>query len=375
LTEREQKLVKISDKAHQELVDKGLIYRSKDMHDYVNRIGLSVVPESVRGEVEFNFFILKKPEVNAFAMPNGNIYLHVGLLAKLENEAELGFVLAHEVAHVVERHSYRRQLNRHNTVVTAHVADLLLFGTGLAYLPAGLDLASHSRDHETRADAQGFKYLNQAGYDLGQAEGVFTKLVDVKHQETVSSFWSSHPNSLLREKAARSSIEQQVLSDNRKVEAEVYKAFRRNIAELNIKLRLSHMQFELAEDAVNSEISRQGDMAQWQYYLGETYRLRANNPEAVAREHSWLYNKRLNDELKQEFAQNKSLYLDSAIEHYRKTLQMDKNYSFAKKGLGLVAYSQKKYVNARQYFDDYLHAKERRKDHRYIKNLIKKIGM
>jgi len=296
-TEREQKLVSISDKAHRDLVNKGLIYRHKESQSYISRIGLSVVPESVRNQVEFNFYILKNPVVNAFAMPNGNIYLHVGLLAKLENEAELGFVLSHEVAHVIQRHSYRSRLNRHNTLVAAHVADLFLFGTGLAYLPAGLDLASHSRDQETQADSLAFEYLSQAGYDCRQGESVFSKLVEVKHQDAVSSFWSSHPDSELREKAARLSIEQQISAENPKIGREGYENFRRNIAELNIKLRLNNMQFELAEDAIGSENSRQGEMADWHYYLGETDRLRASNPDAAAREHSWLYNKGLTKEL------------------------------------------------------------------------------
>jgi hypothetical protein len=79
-----------------------------ELQGYVEKVGKSLVPGWVDPNVyRFNFSIIADPSLNAFALPDGTVVVHTGLLAALENEAQLATVLGHEIAHVTHRHGYR----------------------------------------------------------------------------------------------------------------------------------------------------------------------------------------------------------------------------------------------------------------------------
>ncbi len=85
----------------------GAVYLDESLNSYLDRVGKSVLPKDGTPErVEWRFHVLRDPLANAFALPNGSIYVNLGLLALLDNEAQLAAVLAHEVTHVLNRHSY-----------------------------------------------------------------------------------------------------------------------------------------------------------------------------------------------------------------------------------------------------------------------------
>lgn len=373
-TEREQKLIKISENAHSELVSKGLIYRQSDANHYLSVVGNTLIPKNINKRVNINFNILKDSSINAFAMPNGNIYITVGLLAKLENEAQLAHVLAHEIAHVIQRHSYQSQLNRRNTVITAHIADMFLLGTGVAYIPAGLELAMHSRDSEKEADILAVDYLLTKNYDVNESSEVFSKLVEVKDVKKSGSVWESHPDSTLRTAYTKKLIaEKDIDFHGNIVREKEYDALRQIIAELNIKLRINSFQLELAEDAINYEIAKQGDAAKWDYYLGEVFRKRGEQPEMVAQENAWLYGKDNNDQLKNEFKGKVDEYFLQSIEYYQRVLSIDPDDLLVKRGLGLVYYSLEDFEKAKVYFNEYLSEGNAPKDRYFINSMIDKI--
>ncbi len=374
VSEREVKLYEMSEKAHKKMVSQGLLLRERSANQYLNQVGLSLVPDVDERGPNFNFYIVKESSVNAFAMPNGNIYMHVGLLAKLENEAQLAHVLGHEIAHVIQRHSYKDRLDRRNTVVAAHVADLFLFGTGLAYIPAGMNLASYSREQESESDRFAIEYVATQNYDLDESITLFNQLGEVKHQKETGSIWSSHPDSSKRFVSSKQQVtEGYATYDGVVVNRDEYETFRRKVAEVSIKRRISGQQYELAEDAVKREIKLQGDSARWQFYLGEIYRLRAKYPDATAREHAWLYDKKYNQSVKNYFAGQVGENSSVAEGYYQKALVKDASYKDAKKGYGLLSMAQENYEQAKKYFMDYLKSDGKPRDWRYIESLIKKI--
>lgn len=112
-------------------------------------------------------------------MADGTIYVNSGLLSAAQNEAQVAFVLSHEVAHLTLRHPLKAAIARRNSIVTAHVADLLLFGTGLAYLPLGPAIASYSRSQEEQADIEGLRLLVAAGYPTTAAPAFFQRLLQL----------------------------------------------------------------------------------------------------------------------------------------------------------------------------------------------------
>jgi predicted Zn-dependent protease len=103
----DNKLLDEVNECNRQLENKGLIFHEPGLDNYVEEIGRKlIVNQPPLENVEFRFRVLRDPMVNAFAYPNGSIYVTTGLLAVLENEAQLASVLGHEATHVINRHTY-----------------------------------------------------------------------------------------------------------------------------------------------------------------------------------------------------------------------------------------------------------------------------
>ncbi|MEM7284442.1 MAG: M48 family metalloprotease, partial [Pseudomonadota bacterium] len=83
---------------------RGLVYQDPKVTEWVSRIGEMVAPDSTDPYINYRFFVLRDPTPNAFALPDGQIYIHTGMLARLHNEAQLACLLGHEVVHVAGHH-------------------------------------------------------------------------------------------------------------------------------------------------------------------------------------------------------------------------------------------------------------------------------
>ena len=83
----------------------GLVYHDADLDAFLDRVGKTVVAEKQMENVDWRFHALRDPVPNAFALPNGSIYVNTGLLALLDDEGQLAGVLAHEMTHVARRHT------------------------------------------------------------------------------------------------------------------------------------------------------------------------------------------------------------------------------------------------------------------------------
>src|SRR3989440_11469173 len=91
------------------LAKKAKIYDDPLLEEYLGKVGDRLLPDEVRaaGGPGFRFGVMSDPTLNAFAMPNGRIYVHSGLLSRLDNEAQLAMILGHEMTHVTGRHALR----------------------------------------------------------------------------------------------------------------------------------------------------------------------------------------------------------------------------------------------------------------------------
>jgi predicted Zn-dependent protease len=138
--------------------------------------------------------LLKSPHLNAFAVPDGYIYVNVGLLARFENEAQLATVLAHEGTHFTNRHGYLSAKSVKNSAAFATFGSLL----GVPLLPDLIAVSSifgYSRELEAEADEVGYRRLLQAGYDVREAPKVFEHLMREVKAEDIREpfFFSTHP--------------------------------------------------------------------------------------------------------------------------------------------------------------------------------------
>ena len=173
---------------------------------YVAAIGGRLAHHSGRPDLRYTFTVLNTPTVNAFAVPGGYVYVTRGLIALANNEAELAGVLAHEIGHVVARHTAQR----FSRAVVAQLGSAVLGAlTGsrevgqLAQLGGELYLKSFSREQEFEADTLGVKYLLATGYEpSAQAhflEGLIVHaelenlLAGTPGGEPEAGFLSTHP--------------------------------------------------------------------------------------------------------------------------------------------------------------------------------------
>lgn len=173
--------------------------------EYVERIGQKVAANTERTDVQYKFYVIDSPIVNAFAVPGGYIYLSRGLLALANNEAELAGVIAHEIAHITARHAASRVSQG---AIAGIGAAILSAATGsqaigqAASVGSDLYIKSYSRGQESQSDELGVRYLARAGYDP-DAMASFLSSLDAqtrldarlagKSEGQGANYFSTHP--------------------------------------------------------------------------------------------------------------------------------------------------------------------------------------
>ena len=153
--------------------DRGLVYREPELNAFVDRVGRSLLkPEETLENVVWQFRVMRNPAVNAFALANGSIYVFTGLLARVENEAQLVGVLAHEIIHVRNRHSYLSYRSYRKKVLTVNILSAAagILGGGLevgmaAQFMLALSVIGYSRELEKEADLDGAQLMTRSPYD------------------------------------------------------------------------------------------------------------------------------------------------------------------------------------------------------------------
>lgn len=159
------------------------LHKDERLQRYVNRVGRWVASHSERADLPWSFGVIEAETINAFAMPGGTVIVSHGLIKRLQNESELAGVLAHEVAHVVQRHQLKAIQNEARTGLLADIgkeyaASRVGRGGGVeGYLKsqlagAGIELAKNGffikpldRSLEYEADRMGVVLAARAGYD------------------------------------------------------------------------------------------------------------------------------------------------------------------------------------------------------------------
>jgi len=183
---------------------------------YVRSLGQRLVSRGAGASEPFTFFVVKDPAINAFAGPGGYVGVHSGLLLASETESELAAVLAHEIAHVTQRHIARsiEAASRSNIPALAGLLAALVIGTqnrdaGTAAAAAVLGARAQrqidfTRANEREADRVGMQLLNNAGFDPNAMPAFFEKLQSAaRYYRRPPAFLSTHPVTTKRIAEAR----------------------------------------------------------------------------------------------------------------------------------------------------------------------------
>ncbi len=168
------------------------VYDNPALQAYVNEIGQRLAQNSHRSNLQWTFTVVDSPEINAFALPGGYVYITRGLMAYLNSEAELAGVLGHEIGHVTARHGAQQQAQSQVVGIGAIAMEVLgqvYLGRGGAGQVAsqagqGLWLLPNSREHELEADRLGAEYLQRIGQDPAT---MITVLKVLKQNEVFSA--------------------------------------------------------------------------------------------------------------------------------------------------------------------------------------------
>lgn len=214
-----EKEIQIGKEADQEIIAQYGIYDDEELSAYVSELGEKLLEVSHFNRestpiqyqnTEFTFRVLDSPVVNAFALPGGYVYVTRGLLAHLDNEAQLMVVLGHEIGHVAARHASQRAAEQ-------QFGQLAIIGGAVLGQSFGLDggsilqlsgqtaqllFLSYGRDDERESDALGVEYSAMIGYEAAEGGEFFTSLKRISEKAgfNIPSHLSSHPDPGEREK-------------------------------------------------------------------------------------------------------------------------------------------------------------------------------
>lgn len=195
--------IAIGQQAQQELRRETPQVRDAQVREYVSELGSRLAGHASGAQYPYSFSTADYAELNAFALPGGPVWVHRGILSAAENESQVAGVIAHEIAHIAERHAARQ-------ITKGTVANGLLgllgavlgndgAGAAAAQMAAGLTangmMLKFSRDDERAADRVGLVIMAEAGYDTrGLVE--FMRILGAQQGRSpgsVAQFLSTHP--------------------------------------------------------------------------------------------------------------------------------------------------------------------------------------
>lgn len=203
-----------------------------EINHYIEELGQRLALQSDDPEQSFEFFVVDDPSINAFAGPAGKIGIHSGLIEKARSEGELAAVLAHEIAHVTQRHLMRR-LESHQNLSLQNAATVLATiiaasanpqaGQAVAATATGLSLQreiNFTRGNEQEADRVGMQILHGAEYAPSHMPSFFKRLQQANRfsGEGIPEYLRTHPLTLSRIADAENRVAQYHASSNHESE-------------------------------------------------------------------------------------------------------------------------------------------------------------
>jgi beta-barrel assembly-enhancing protease len=371
-----------AEKEEAKIAKQARLYEDPLLEEYLATIGDRLTPDHVKaaGGPGLRFSVLRDPTLNAFAMPNGHVYLHTGLLARLDNEAQLATILGHELTHVDHRHALRFNRDARNKMVALNVAAIaasigvaavagsrtraddpigaaVLGQTANVVLGLGLQLVAlaaingYGRDLEREADAGGMEKLMAAGYDPREAPKVFELLKKESGDRGAleTFFFGNHPKLEERIRTTRELLQTKYPDAAGTTGSDEFALRMRPLIRENALLDIRAGRFALAQEQLDRVLAVTPKDATAQMYYGDLHRLQSQRSRAP--------------EDRQRLAQ-------LALDRYERAATLDPKFPDPWRQLGLLYYQQKDPARAREAFQRYLELKPDAPDGKRIKEYL-----
>jgi predicted Zn-dependent protease len=374
----EREIWEQSEAEQQKLNRRGRLYQDPLLEEYVNEIARRMTPTALTEQgVPIRVKILRDPSLNAFAYPNGVVYVHTGLLARVENEAQLASVLGHEITHVINRDAVRQHRSTRNKVIAANVAAIaasigisavagdqwrqgnavtaaVVGQTANAMLGLGLQLGllaavnGYGRGMEDEADVGSLRLMTQAGYDLREAPKVHQMLLqrygDPSRLENF--FFGNHSRNQERiehyQRMLSTDYAQVAQAPSQLTNTEEFQRRTRPLVRDNAILDIEAGRYGTARTALERVLAVVPTDAKAHFYLGELYRKQRRSPADI----------------------------DQAVQAYWNAATHDPSYPDPQRSLGLLYYATGKKPEARQAFERYLELKPHADDRQQVREYL-----
>ena len=316
----------------------GVIYDDAATTAYVQNVADQLFPE-FKGHIQVA--IVKSAQLNAFALPNGRIYVNQGLLARLQNEAQLATLLGHEGTHFTNRHGYQSEKTAKDNAAFG-----VLGGMVVPLLPELIAVSSmygFSREMEAEADVQGYARLKKAGYDVHEAPRVFEHLIAEIKAEDIKEpfFFATHPKLADRVENMKKLSAGAPYGGKGTSSAEY--------TDVMMKTRVDNLELMLSMGRAKSALIMLGDPdrraelpAQVDYYLGEAYRLRGQEGDVRLAEQAYV-----------------------------KAIEAAPEFAPSYRALGVLRLKANHYADAQTYLDRYLELAPNAPDRKYVESYLK----
>ena len=329
------------------------------MSEYLNNLTNKLLPTETRpADLIIKIFVIRDADINACMFPNGAMYINTGMLANIENEAQLVTILGHELTHALNRHTlkgFRQKIN-----ASAFYATLYVTTTALSsYNNTPVDYSSlymysilssingYSREMENEADRGGFDMLLRNNYVTREAPKVFEifeKDVAEQKERRIPYVYMDHPSNKARIRSLNKLCklhEKERASEERVTGEELYNVHIKNLLIDNAILDIKRSRFSSAKRAIERFLRFEPQGAKGYYYLAELFWHRGGQGD-----------------------------LDKAIENYQKAISLEPNFASAHRDLGIAYYKNNNVTEAIREFEVYLSLSPTAEDVNYINKYI-----
>jgi len=348
LEEDEKRLWKTVIEEQKRLDRSGTLYDDPAITQYVNEVAQKLITPSLRSSpLTVRVKIVKSPLLNAFAFPNGIIYAHTGILARIENEAQLATLLGHELTHATHRHTIQafRSAQRSSAALATFQLLTLPFGvfgtaaTALGSVGYVASVSGYSRGNEREADREGLALAVAAGYAPEEAPKLFEHLKrDLEFRKIDEPFFfGSHPRLAERVASYKELIEERYATRSGELGEERYRRTMLPLYVENARTDLAIGRFDLAEESLSRATDQQPNHPQALYLLGEVARQRNGEGD-----------------------------LQRSEQRYRQAIVADAHYPEPHKTLGMLLLKRGDKQEARNELQQYLQLAPQASDRAYV---------
>ncbi len=336
------------DKVEDAVRSSGRVVVDPTLNGYVRDVICRLAPQHC---ADIRFHIVRVPHMNASMAPNGYMEIWTGFLLRAQNEAQLAYVLGHELGHYLQRHSLKRWRDYRGKSSALSVLRVITGLAGVGYvgdisqLLAIGTLFKFSRDQEREADDIGFELMVSAGYDPNEAAGIWQRLSaerEAADEPDSLIFFATHPDTseriaTLNQRASTARVKGRNYVVNADQYFQVVQTYRAQWLRDELRLRQPQRSEVLLKNLLAT-----GEKSPDVYYaLGEVYRIRNDDGD-----------------------------IEKAIAQYRLAQLSDSPPPELYRSLGLCYQNSQRYSQARDAFRRYLELKPNASDKQMVESML-----